>query len=324
MTTTIVPFGKYKGQPVEVLQQDEPYCEWLASQDWFRTKFTAIHTLIVNNFAAPHETPEHNQLQALFLDESWLQRFLCARTDLRLLYQRLQKEYAAARANRLTCLQKLQVTLAEQQARDPAATVEAAIAAAFTDGTRAGLTADQRRMYEDRWRQLQANRTIDLARYERDRVQAIEKLQGALQSCQADLTRLPEAAPPIVWRDLRTTFEERGIDVSVQAIARFTGLPRSLEAALQATGSPWGEPYTRQESVFAFCVYGSYAIECKPSLGDDYPAVLRQMRAADCDTLVIESFATVSVSFEQVAKIFAPIVILTTAQIAATEPLSTR
>jgi hypothetical protein len=52
----IVPFGKYKGQPVEALAQDRAYCEWLAGQDWFRTRYTTIHTLIVNNFTEPSET----------------------------------------------------------------------------------------------------------------------------------------------------------------------------------------------------------------------------------------------------------------------------
>src|SRR6266699_159773 len=72
----IVPFGKYKGKPVEVLAQDREYCDWLASQDWFRSRFTAIHTLIVNNFGEPSETPEHNALQALFTEEEWTRRFV--------------------------------------------------------------------------------------------------------------------------------------------------------------------------------------------------------------------------------------------------------
>ena len=63
--TEIVPFGRYKGQPVEALAQDKEYCEWLIAQDWFRPKFTAIHTLIINNFGVPDETPEHNALQAV-------------------------------------------------------------------------------------------------------------------------------------------------------------------------------------------------------------------------------------------------------------------
>lgn len=69
--TTIVPFGKYKGQPVEVLAQDEAYLEWLTAQDWFRNKYQNLYTIIINNFHAPSETPEQNLLQAKFLDEEY-------------------------------------------------------------------------------------------------------------------------------------------------------------------------------------------------------------------------------------------------------------
>jgi hypothetical protein len=70
MPHDMVPFGKYKGQPVEVLQQDQAYCEWLAGQDWLQTRFPQLHTVIINNFAEPSETPEHNALQTRFLDNS--------------------------------------------------------------------------------------------------------------------------------------------------------------------------------------------------------------------------------------------------------------
>ena len=72
----IIPFGKYKGQPVDLLAQDPQYCEWLSQQDWFRTRYPAIHTLIINHFGQPEETPEHNALQALFVDEAFLTRFV--------------------------------------------------------------------------------------------------------------------------------------------------------------------------------------------------------------------------------------------------------
>jgi hypothetical protein len=66
--TNIVPFGKYKGHPVEVLAADHAYCDWLVAQAWFRERYGNFYTLIVNNFAEPSETPEHNALQARFLD----------------------------------------------------------------------------------------------------------------------------------------------------------------------------------------------------------------------------------------------------------------
>lgn len=65
--TEVVPFGKYRGRPVSDLAADPSYCQWLAGQDWFRQKFIGIHTLIVNNFSQPQDTPEHNAMQAKFL-----------------------------------------------------------------------------------------------------------------------------------------------------------------------------------------------------------------------------------------------------------------
>jgi hypothetical protein len=67
----IIPIGKYKGQPVEVLQGDPAYAEWLKAQPWLREKYAGIFQIIVNNFQEPAETPEHNRLQARFLDPAF-------------------------------------------------------------------------------------------------------------------------------------------------------------------------------------------------------------------------------------------------------------
>src|SRR5260221_12243408 len=76
--TQIVPFGKYKGQPVEVMQQDHQYVEWLMAQGWFRERFGGIYTMIINNFGEPAETPEHNALQAKFLNDDFCRGFINA------------------------------------------------------------------------------------------------------------------------------------------------------------------------------------------------------------------------------------------------------
>src|SRR5712691_7022893 len=67
-----VPIGKYKGQPIAVLTQDRDYCDWMLQQDWFRQKFPELHTLIINNFGEPTETPEHNRLQLRFLEPAFV------------------------------------------------------------------------------------------------------------------------------------------------------------------------------------------------------------------------------------------------------------
>ncbi len=71
----LVPFGKYQGQPISVMQNDTQYCEWLSTQDWFRERYANVYNqVIVNNFTEPTETPEHNRLQMLFLDNEFVKR----------------------------------------------------------------------------------------------------------------------------------------------------------------------------------------------------------------------------------------------------------
>jgi len=68
MSGEIVPFGKYKDQPVEVLLADQQYVGWLINQPWLKdVKFQAIYNTIVNFTSPPEDTPEHNAMQARFL-----------------------------------------------------------------------------------------------------------------------------------------------------------------------------------------------------------------------------------------------------------------
>lgn len=71
MTAEVVPFGKYKGQPVEVLAADTDYCEWLTGQPWFRDRWPNVYNVVINYGGEPQDSPEHNQMQARFLDEPW-------------------------------------------------------------------------------------------------------------------------------------------------------------------------------------------------------------------------------------------------------------
>lgn len=70
----IVPFGKYKGQPVEDMLADEGYMAWLEAQPWFRERFS--HLLKKRDADAMSRTPVHNRLQALFLDAAYQAAFL--------------------------------------------------------------------------------------------------------------------------------------------------------------------------------------------------------------------------------------------------------
>ena len=76
MSGEIVPFGKYKGKPIEAMAEDRQYLDWVTAQPWFRERYANIYTLIINNFQEPADTPEHNALQARFLDASFLLAFV--------------------------------------------------------------------------------------------------------------------------------------------------------------------------------------------------------------------------------------------------------
>lgn len=68
-TPKIIPFGKHREKPIQILQQDAAYRDWLMQQNWFRDRHESIYQLIVNNFGEPTETPEHNAMQARFLND---------------------------------------------------------------------------------------------------------------------------------------------------------------------------------------------------------------------------------------------------------------
>jgi hypothetical protein len=83
----LVPFGKYKGQPITTLLNDTKYLEWCKQQEWFK-KFPIVYNICVNQTIVNHnessKTPEHNRIQNLFLEEENVKKLLIKVFDLRL------------------------------------------------------------------------------------------------------------------------------------------------------------------------------------------------------------------------------------------------
>lgn len=74
----VVPFGKYKGEPVTSLLADTKYLEWCKQQDFFK-KYPVVYNICVNQTIQsnqPSKTPEHNKLQNRFLKRSFLLQFV--------------------------------------------------------------------------------------------------------------------------------------------------------------------------------------------------------------------------------------------------------
>jgi hypothetical protein len=68
----IIPFGKYKGQPITTLLADTKYLEWCKQQDFLKN-YPIVYNICVNqtivNQNENSKTPEHNKMQNLFLEE---------------------------------------------------------------------------------------------------------------------------------------------------------------------------------------------------------------------------------------------------------------
>jgi hypothetical protein len=67
MEDKIIPFGKYKGQPVEAMAGDKKYIEWLVTQIWFKEEHLNLYNIVTNNFREIDTSPEYTMIRNKFL-----------------------------------------------------------------------------------------------------------------------------------------------------------------------------------------------------------------------------------------------------------------
>jgi uncharacterized protein (DUF3820 family) len=237
--TTVVPFGRYRGRPIAELLEDASYLRWLTGQEWFRTKYVTLHQVIINRGAEPEETPEHNALQVLFLNDDFCLRFI--RAVFRNFDQRVMAKLSKDRERRLKVVENdIEQAVREAQYYER---VRAADSAAKYHAT----VADHR----------------------------------ALHAC------LSKPIDDIEFKFERQ-FEVRGVDVML-AISAYS---KAHQAKL---GVRWDE-WPRE-------VYDGL-IEIKPAVGDDFPGVLRQMRANGSIILFLDRYTGQGATREQFIKMF--------------------
>lgn len=192
MEQQLIPFGKYKGQPIQVLAQDPQYLEWLQAQSWFKERYGSINTLIINNFTEPSETPEHNKIQALFT----------------------KKEFCTIVAKNVF----------------------------------SRIILNQERIYLKKFRNKDSSYTLRCSELKNHSIRVVSPI-----------------------------FEHAGIDVSLLC-----------RVELDDTG-------------YDYCI----DIELKPTVSDDYPAILRQMNASNSDVLLIGGYTGVGATIKEVKIMFA-------------------
>lgn len=203
----MIPFGKYKGQPIEVLEHDPQYADWLAQQGWARDRYPQIVNIIINKFGENEETPDHNAMQAKFMDR----RYCALMAELLGVF----RPKTAAQADRQV-LNYLQSEYREM----------------LTQGHLGKVGGECK---------IELHCSID------------KSLSGAI---------------------LNQAFEKNAIDVSFDC--------DEIEWSFSVSGH-----WKRQSSYVQVTKrFATIHAELKPTVGDDYPAILRQMRNNGSNVLV--------------------------------------
>ena len=292
MNTQLVPFGKYKGQPVEVMQMDTGYCEWLSTQDWFRERYANVYQqVIINNFTEASETPEHNKLQMLFLDKDFYRKIEAALPvdPSKLFYPQILdavseiKEHVKSDENYLEELErelKIKEYYSDEENRKEKLEKLESVPTYTLEYFSIEKTLKYLRNYDESTHKEELSRLRDKIEKTKMRIQELKDRHNSIIGQRKDNTKYPYEVKTI-------EFELNGWDV-------FVGLKYKCEIDLKTEFSASANP-----------VYQERYIEIKPCLGDDFPAVLRQMKANSKKIggkriLLIDEFSAVGATLEQV------------------------
>ena len=253
---SVVPFGKYKNQPLEVLLADPDYVTWLrqAKPD-IRSKYPTVFQFIVAHYGEPSRTPDHNALQNRFLDREFQLKFALAACP------QIGEWVGLHRVNLNRTFER-HFQRSEERLREKVKTSKYA-----------ALTLD---------RELQ---TLFAER---------EELRKTLQLCietgedRGDFVEYPFAVENL-------HFEHGGADVVYELRHRWA----------------WRKPglydYSHlQNPVLISVADGMYfSIQIKPVLGDDYPAVLRSMKAVHSSHLLVRDYTGTGGTWDMVCRALA-------------------
>ena len=296
MNTQLVPFGKYKGQPVEVMQMDTGYCEWLSTQDWFRERYANVYQqVIINNFTEASETPEHNKLQMLFLDKDFYRKIEAALpVDPSKLFhpQILEavseiKEQVKSDENYLEELErelKIKKYYSDEENRKEKLEKLESVPPYTLEYFSIEKTLKYLRNYDESTHKEELSRLRDKIEKIKMRIQELKDRHNSIIDQRKDNTKY--------------TYEVKTIEFELNGWDVFVGLKYKCEIDLKTEFSSYANP-----------VYQERYIEIKPCLGDDFPAVLRQMKANSKNVrgtriLLIDEFSAVGATLEQVKQTF--------------------
>lgn len=292
-TSDLVPFGKYKGQSWETLAEDIDYVNFMSSaHDWFRNQYLSkIQTL---NFQEPSETPEHNKLQVLFLEDKFCLKFLKtlnslaipqARENLKKQYKNIEeklnlevsniikeKEKDSKYSNNSIISLKEKLSNLDKNKQFQTLTIKRSEYPSKKSKDEA-LKRNNLHFEEEnkRIRNSILREESNLNSYAQNSIKNIEKIAIKIENLEKE--RILELI-------INRSFEKRGADVTLSI-------------------SFYDKEYDLEQPII-----NEINIEIKPQVGDDYPAVLRQMRNNNSRILFLNSYTGIGADLSQFIKTF--------------------
>ncbi|WP_157270167.1 hypothetical protein [Azohydromonas aeria] len=269
----LIPYGKYQGQPLSLLLVHAEYALWLmgARHAHLRRHHPQLLQWLHKHFGPPASTPEQNRLQNRFLQPDFCLRLLL----------RVNPDLPA----------QLAATVAQDNiVRGWQARLPARIAERYQDYGLAAPLAEGQEPPESHRR----HKARVLQALERELPRLLVECPGtpldAVPAVPADGAPVERWWEPVLQLD-EALFEVDGAHVQFTARA---------QCRVRVDDAAPGEG-----ALVDFEFHDEVRIELRAQLGDDYPSVLRTMRAKRCNVLLIGQFEADGACWEELVEIYA-------------------
>jgi hypothetical protein len=271
----IVPFGKYKGQPLEIMLSDANYVNYQKQQPgfmkWLQDNHITIYNIFTTGAQQIQDTPEHNKLQARFLDKNFQLAFLDAVVGLNV-HNIFKKKITIHREKIIEKqleLEKLpnDLTIATNTYEEERVSTIARLQK-WIDGnpTSYEIETKKRRIEKLNRHEIDSDLRWDYKNLAR-KFDVTKEIKDKIADCKSSIKYYEKEVSEyqLLVDDpctLRTNIDfENGYDVNLEI---------------------------KNENFIHHGSYLQFRIEVKPSVGDDYPAVLRQVKINQPLTTIIK------------------------------------
>lgn len=299
MSAELITFGKYKGQPVEVLANDKKYTDWLMAQEWFRTGHVQLYNVIVNNFCEPSDTPEHNRMQADFMKTEVKEKVI------RQLFkepEELMKGYKKRIEDCDKKISDIELQLAELQKEKEGYEIKEK---EFSDLEKKeheehkdeveylkNKCTEYSKMCNSPWSMDDSYDSWKARHYKQTKLEKeeYEEIQQKYNECWSKRNKLEELESEYRNKKWELSSKIRDMDSSIKTVSqKLSGALRKKAYLNELCENLKNNRFMIEKTTFEVNGWDVYIhlgfpyntnifLELKPSVGDDYPSVLREMK----------------------------------------------